>query len=76
MDEIERKEVRISDQFDIDIISVFTFGEEVFGVNAARSFIADIYNRIWTLDSMYLFYSECRHLPTKGKLYRNILLGS
>lgn len=76
MDEIERKEVRISDQFDLDMISVYTFGEEVFGANAARSFITDIYNRIWTLDILYLFNSECRHLPTKDKRYRNIILGS
>ena len=54
MDEIERKEVSVSEQFDLDIISVFTFGEEVFGFIAAKSFIADIYSRIWSLDCMYL----------------------
>ena len=43
MAEGERKEVRISKQFDLDIVSVYTFGEEVFGAIAAKSFIADIY---------------------------------
>ena len=46
MAEIERKEVVISGQFDVDIISLYTFGEEVFGVNAAKSFIADIYSLV------------------------------
>ena len=43
MAEGERKEVRISKQFDYDIVSVYTFDEEVFGAIAAKSFIADIY---------------------------------
>ena len=76
MAELQRKEVRISKQFDLDIISVYTFGEEVFGSIAAKSFIADIYSRIWSLDSMYLLHVECRHLPTIDKRYRNIILGS
>jgi toxin ParE1/3/4 len=76
MAEIERKEVRISEQFDLDIISLYTYGEEVFGFIAAKSFIADIYSRVWSLDRMYLLHVECRHLPTKNKIYRNIILGS
>ena len=44
MAEIERKEVKISKQFDLDIISLYTFGEEVFGAIAAKSFISDIYS--------------------------------
>jgi plasmid stabilization system protein ParE len=51
-------------------------GEEMFGSIAAKSFIADIYSRIWSLDLMYMLHVECRHLPTKDKRYRNIILGS
>jgi toxin ParE1/3/4 len=76
MAEIERKEVKVAKQFDHDIISLYTFGEEVFGAIAAKSFIADIYSRVWSLDSMYLLHLECRHLPTNDKRYRNIILGS
>ncbi len=72
----QRKEVKISVQFDQDIISVYTYGEEIFGEIAAKSFVADIYSRIWSLDQMYLLHPECRHLPTKDKRYRNIILGS
>lgn len=46
MDEIERKEVRISEQFELDIISVYIYGEEIFGSVTAKSFIADIYSRV------------------------------
>ncbi len=75
MVEVERKEVTISNQFNLDIISLYTFGEEVFGAIAAKSFIADIYSRVWSLDSMYLLHVECRHLPTSDKRYRNIIVG-
>ena len=76
MDEVERKEVRISEQFERDIESLYIYGEEVFGTIAAKSFIADIYSRIWSLDRMYMLHVECRHLPTRNKIYRNIILGS
>jgi plasmid stabilization system protein ParE len=76
MAELERKEVKISEQFDQDIFSLYTYGMEMFGSIAAKSFIADIYSRVWSLDLMYLIHVECRHLPTKDKRYRNIILGS
>jgi len=76
MAEIERKEVIISEQFDLDIISLYSYGEEVFGTTAARSFIADIYNQVLNLDGTYLIHLECRHLTTVNKRYRNIILGS
>jgi len=76
MAEVESKAVRISEQFGLDIEFLYIYGEEVFGAIAAKSFIADIYSRIWSLDRMYLLHVECRHLPTKNKIYRNIILGS
>jgi toxin ParE1/3/4 len=76
MAEIERKEVRISEQFDFDIITLYKYGEEVFGSIAAKSFITDIYSRIYSLDNMYMLHVECRHLLTKSKSYRNIIIGS
>lgn len=71
-----RKEVKVSAQFDLDIIEIYSFGEEVFGPVAAKSLVADIYSRIWSLDQLYFLHPECRHLPTKDKRYRNIILGS
>jgi len=71
-----RKEVKVSAQFDLDIIEIYSFGEEVFGSVAAKSLVADIYSRIWSLDQLYFLHVECRHLPTKDKRYRNIIIGS
>jgi len=76
MVELEKKEVKVSKQFDIDITTIFEYGEETFGYSAAKIFIGDIYNFVWNLDNMYLIHPECRHIPTKTKMYRNIILGS
>lgn len=76
MVEIEGKEVKASLAFESDIADIFEYGEETFGYVAAKMFIGEIYNHVWNLDRMYMFYPECRHLPTKSKMYRNIILGS
>jgi len=31
---------------------------------------------IWGLDYQYNMHSECKFLPTKSKMYRNIILGN
>ncbi|MCX6272833.1 MAG: type II toxin-antitoxin system RelE/ParE family toxin [Bacteroidetes bacterium] len=72
----KRKKIKVSQQFSFDITEVYLYGEELFGATAAKSFIADIYGRIWSLDEMYLLNPECRHLQTKNKIYRNIIVGS
>jgi toxin ParE1/3/4 len=54
MDPIPAKEIKISEFFDIDITEVYTYGEETFGAMAAKSFIADVYSHIWSLDVSYL----------------------
>jgi len=76
MAERERKEVRISIQFDSDIQDVYRYGVEFFGSIAAKSFIADIYGRVWSLDEMFNLHPESRFLATNNKKYRNIILGS
>jgi plasmid stabilization system protein ParE len=56
MVENPQKEVKVSTHFDNDIIAVYLYGEETFGAMAAKSFIADIYSHIWSLDLAYLIY--------------------
>lgn len=53
MVEFERKKVKVSKQYDIDIRNIFEYGEETFGYSAAKIFIGDIYNFVWSLDNMY-----------------------
>ena len=76
MAEIEGKEVKLSEQFDVDIANIFEYGEETFGYTAAKIFIGEIYNLVWNLDNMYLSHPECKNIPTKSRMYRNIILGS
>jgi len=74
--EKESKEVAVSDQFTTDLMSVYEYGEEIFGAAAAKSFVSDIYSKIWSLDQTWRHYPECRHLTTKDQRYRNIILGN
>ncbi len=75
MDEIKRKEVKLSEEFHNSLLNVYIYGEETFGKMAAKNFIANIYSRVWCLDEQYLMHPECRFLTTKGKKYRNIIIG-
>ncbi len=76
MAEIEKKTVIVSSVFENDVIEVFQYGEDTFGQSVAQSFVADMYAQINGLAIRYLYYPECRHLQTKGEIYRNIILGS
>lgn len=76
MDEKERKEVAVSEQFTTDLESVYEYGEEIFGAAAAKSFVSEIYSKIWSLDQTWTHHPECRHLPTNDHRYRNIILGN
>lgn len=73
---IERKQVVLSDEFQIDIKVVFEYGKETFGFNAAKTFVSEIYMLVWNLDYQYLMFPEGRFLTTKNKIYRNIIIGS
>lgn len=73
---IERKQVVLSAEFQLDIKAVFEYGEETFGFNAAKTFISEIYMLVWNLDYQYLMFPEVRFLSSKSKKYRNIILGS
>ena len=74
--EIEKKEVIRSSFYFSDIIDIYEYGEATFGETTALNFYADLKFRISLLETQYLMHPECRHLETKTKKYRNIILGS
>ena len=76
MAEKKKREIALSEQFTEDLKSVYEYGEETFGEAAAKSFVSEIYSKIWVLDETWSHHSECRHLPTKDQRYRNIIVGS
>lgn len=75
--EIRKKEVVTSYPFDtFDLIDIYEYGLAEFGERLASAFISEIYKYIDKLETEYLLHPECRHLETKTKMYRNIILGS
>ena len=76
MAEIETKEVVLTILAQADIKAAFDYGAETFGFIAAKAFVAEVYMSIWGLDYQYNMHSECRFLPTRSKMYRNIIQGN
>jgi toxin ParE1/3/4 len=76
MAEILEKEVVLTILAQADIKAIFEYGAEMFGFIAAKAFVAEVYMSIWSLDFQYIMHPECRFLPTKNKMYRNVIQGN
>jgi toxin ParE1/3/4 len=75
MEAVKKKVVKSNFYFK-DIQEIFEYGEATFGEKAALSFFDDLLITVRDLESQYYLHPECRHLTTKTKKYRNIILGS
>ena len=53
---------------------VFYYGLQTFGYIQAERYDQKIAKAIESLPEHYISYSECRHLATKSRKYRNIML--
>ena len=73
--EAKQKEVVRSSFYLYDIQDIFEYGEATFGEKAAIYFYQEIKSIVKRLETEYLLHPECRHLETKTKIYRNIILG-
>ena len=56
--------------FDIMLFNAVDFGEQIFGVNIANTFLLNVRKSIKTLSAQHEFYPENKFLPTKTKMYR------
>ncbi len=74
--EIAKKEVVRSIFYLNDIQDIFEYGQITFGEKAALYFYDELKIIVRNLETNYLVNPECRHLETKTKIYRNIILGS
>jgi toxin ParE1/3/4 len=75
--EKENLEVVTSKIFDfVDLPSIHEYGRVTFGLKSADYFIDEIYLNLQELGKNPYLLPECRHLVTKSKKYRNIILGS
>lgn len=61
--------------FDVMLFNAVDFGEQIFGVNIANTFLLNVRKSIKTPSTQYQFYPENKLLLTKTKMYRNIILG-
>jgi plasmid stabilization system protein ParE len=76
MEETERLQVKISKEFVLDLDDIYQFGTETFGVLLSKNYEKEIWHLVEGLTHNYLLFPECRHLPTKSKMYRWIVLES
>lgn len=76
MAEIKRKDVVVAKNAQSDIKAVFEYGADSFGFVAAKAFVSEVYMSIWNLDYQYLMHPECRFIPTRSKMYRNVIQGN
>ncbi len=72
--EKEPKPVIYSIQFWQDLIEIYRYGTETFGKIQAEKYQENIYSLVNGLVISYDIYPECRHLPTKSRMYRWIIL--
>ena len=76
MEEFKEKPVVFSIQYVIDSDEIFNYSLETFGEMQALKYEALIDRITSELYLTYWMYPECRHLSTKGRIYRNIILES
>ncbi len=76
MQGVKEKPVVFSLQYVIDMNNIYTYGKEVFEENQARKYESIIDKIATELSISYWMYPECRHLPTKSRIYRNVILES
>jgi len=53
---------------------VYSYGVYTFGLLQAERYNQQIERAVETLSQFYTYYPECRHLATKSRMYRNIIL--
>ncbi len=72
----DTKEVITSQTFENNLKVVFTYGLNTFGAMQADKYFRAIEFFVKRLGTDYSYYPECRHIATKNRIYRNIILDS
>ena len=71
---IPRKPVEVSDEFKANRTQVYDYTLDMFGYFQAERYLHSVERALSTLHNFYMAYPECRHLATKSRIYRNIIL--
>ena len=73
---ISRKPYEVSIKFLESHTQIYNYGIDTFGYFQAEKYSQKIDDALETLPDYYIVYPECRHLATKSRMYRNIILDS
>lgn len=76
MEEGKRLPVITTDLFNIDLDNIYQYGIDTFGIRQAELYENEIWKLVEGLSGNWPLFSECRHIPTKSKMYRWIILES
>lgn len=70
------KPYEVSNKFLESHTQIYNYGIDTFGYFQAEKYSQKIDEVLETLPNYYTVYPECRHLVTKSRMYRNIILDS
>jgi len=73
-EKITRKPYVVSWEFNLSRENIYEYTLNIFGYFQAECYRQKIRKSLDTLSDFYLAYPECRHLATKSRIYRNIIL--
>ncbi len=76
MEEKQNLQIKVSERFISDLDDIYQYGVETFGLKQAEQYENEIWRLVDTLQYNWSLFSECKHLPTKSKMYRWIILES
>lgn len=71
---VPKKPIIVSEPFKAHRKEIYAFGLKTFGFYQAEIYDKHILQSLETLSLYYNVYPECRHLATKNRIYRNIIL--
>ena len=72
--EVSRKPYITARNFRDSRKQIYEYSLETFGYFQAERYSAIIQKALETLPEWHTAYPECRHIPTKSRMYRNIIL--
>ena len=75
-DVVNRKDVVSSLELENDIKEIYLYSLDTFGRRKADEYLDTLKRHIRQLEEWHLMYPECRQIPTKGKIYRRVIVGS
>jgi plasmid stabilization system protein ParE len=75
-EKMSRKPFVITGEFRASRKRIYNYSLDTFGYFQAERYVQQINKAVETLSDYHTAYPECRHLATKSRMYRNIVLDS